>query len=101
MRRRDFLVLIWGTAVGWSRAVRAQQRPILPVVGYLSSRSAADSAHIVAAFRQGLTEAGFVEHQNVLIEWRCAEGQFDRLPSLAAELVQRPVGVLVTTGGTV
>src|SRR5215510_1869860 len=73
----------------------------LPVIGYLSSRSPSESAHIVAAFRQGLQEAGFVEGQNVVIESRFAEGHFDRLPALAAELVRRPVQVLVATGGTV
>jgi len=78
-----------------------QAQPPLPVIGYLSSRSPSESAHIVAAFRQGLQEAGFVEGQNVAIESRFAEGHFDRLPALAAELVRRPVQVLVATGGTV
>jgi putative ABC transport system substrate-binding protein len=76
-------------------------QPPLPVIGYLSSRSPSESAHIVAAFRQGLKEAGFVEGQNVAIESRFAEGHFDRLPALAAELVRRQVHVLVATGGTV
>jgi len=76
-------------------------QPPLPVIGYLSSRSPSESAHIVAAFRQGLKEAGFVEGQNVVIEARFAEGHFDRLPELAAELVRRQVNVLVATGGTV
>ena len=78
-----------------------QAQPPLPVIGYLSSRSPSESAHIVAAFRQGLQEAGFVEGQNVAIESRFAEGHFDRLPALATELVRRPVQVLVATGGTV
>jgi len=76
-------------------------QPPLPVIGYLSSRSPSESAHIVAAFRQGLKEAGFVEGQNVAIESRFAEGHFERLPALAAELVRRQVNVLVATGGTV
>jgi len=81
-------------------AAEAQQTK-LPVVGYLSSRAPSESAHIVAAFRQGLTETGFVDGQSVVIESRFAEGQFDRLPALAADLVRRRVNVLVATGGTV
>lgn len=80
-------------------ATEAQQ-PALPVIGYLSSRSPGDSVHIVAAFRQGLKDAGFVEGQNVAIEYRFAEGHADRLPSLVGELVRRPVNVIVATGGT-
>jgi putative ABC transport system substrate-binding protein len=76
------------------------QPAALPVIGYLSSRSSADSVHIIAAFRQGLKDAGFVEGQNVAIEYRFAEGHSDRLPSLAGELVRRPVNVIVATGGT-
>jgi len=81
MRRRDFISVLGGTAA-WPFGIRAQQ-PSLPVIGYLSSRSPTDSAHIVAAFRQGLNEAGFVDNQNVKIESRFAEGNFDRLPALA------------------
>jgi len=99
MRRRDF-VSVAGGVVAWPFGVSAQQ-PALSVIGYLSSRSPADSADIVAAFRQGLNEAGFVEEQNVIIEARFAEGDFDRLPALAAELVRRRVDVFVATGGTV
>jgi putative ABC transport system substrate-binding protein len=73
----------------------------MPVIGYLSGRSPGESAHIVAAFRQGLKEAGFVDGQNVSIESRFAEGHFDRLPALATELVRRQVNVIVTAGGTV
>ena len=74
------------------------QQP-MPVIGFMSGRSSADSAHLVAAFRAGLTETGFVEGQNVVIEFRWANGQYDRLPALAAELVARPVAVLVGVGG--
>src|SRR5215468_3877519 len=75
-------------------------QPPLPVIGYLSQRSPTDSASIVAAFRQGLKEAGFVEGQNVAIEYRFAEGHIDRVPALASELVLRGVTVFVATGGT-
>ena len=100
MRRREFIRLIGGAAVAWPIAAHAQQST-LPVIGYLSSRSPDESAHIVAAFHQGLNEAGFLEGQNVKIEYRWAEGQYDRLPALAADLVRRRVNVLVATGGTV
>jgi putative ABC transport system substrate-binding protein len=82
IRRRDFLTLVGGTAAGWTFAVRAQQ-PTLPVIGYLSSTSSGPYAPFVAAFQQGLKETGFVAGQNVTIEYRRAEGQFDRLPELA------------------
>lgn len=81
----------------WPHAVRAQQ-PV-PVIGYLSSRSPAETAALVAAFRKGLGEAGFTEGQNVAIWYRWAEGQYDRLPEMADDLVRRGVAVLVTTGG--
>ena len=80
--------------------LRAQQKA-MPVIGYLSSRSASDSQDIIAAFHQGLSEAGFVDKQNVIIESRFAEFDFDRLAELAAELVRRQINVLVATGGTV
>src|SRR3954454_22971699 len=97
MRRREFMALVGGVAA-WPVAARAQQ-PGVPVVGFMSGRSAPDSAHLVAAFREGLGEAGFVDGQNVIIEFRWADGQYDRLPALAAELVSRPVAVLVGVGG--
>jgi putative tryptophan/tyrosine transport system substrate-binding protein len=86
--------------VVWPLASRAQQLA-LPVIGYLSSRSPGDSGYIIAAFRQGLKDAGYVEGQNVEIEFRFAKGHYDRLPSLATELVRRQVNVVVATGGTV
>jgi putative ABC transport system substrate-binding protein len=97
MRRRDFLSAL-GVAASWPLGARAQQAAP-PVVGFMSGRSAPDSAHLVAAFREGLGEAGFVDGQNVIIEFRWADGQYDRLPALAAELVSRPVAVLVGVGG--
>jgi putative ABC transport system substrate-binding protein len=87
-----------GTAVACPRAVGAQQRAV-PVVGYLSTRSVGEAAYITAAFRQGLKESGFVEGQNVAIEFRWADLQYDRLPALAADLVQRRVAVIAAVGG--
>ena len=98
MRRRDFLSGLGGAAASWPLGARAQQAA-LPVVGFMSSRSAPDSVHLVAAFREGLSEAGFVDGQNVIIEFRWADGQYDQLPALAAQLVSRPVTVLVGVGG--
>jgi putative tryptophan/tyrosine transport system substrate-binding protein len=96
--RRKFLATLSGAAAVWPLAARAQQRSI-PVIGYLSSRSPDESRHLVEAFRMGLKAGGYVEGQNVAIEYRWGEGQYGRLPALAADLVRRGVAVLVTTGG--
>ena len=98
LRRRDFITLLGGAAVGWPLTARAQQQP-MPVIGWMSGRSPEDSAHLVPAFRQGLREAGFVEGQNLSIEYRWARGDYGRLPTLAAELMERRVAVLVAVGG--
>jgi putative tryptophan/tyrosine transport system substrate-binding protein len=98
VRRREFITLLGGAAVAWPLAARAQQAA-MPVVGYLSSRSPDDTTHLLAGFRQGLADGGFVEHQNVTIEYRWALGQYDHLPALATELTRLPVVVVVSTGG--
>jgi ABC-type uncharacterized transport system substrate-binding protein len=98
MRRRDFIKAIAGSAVAWPLAARSQQPP---VIGFMSGRSPEDSKHLVAAFRQGLSEAGFVEGQNIVIEYRWGLGQYDRMPALAADLVNRRVAVLVGVGGDI
>jgi putative tryptophan/tyrosine transport system substrate-binding protein len=97
MKRREFIAGLGGAA-GWPLVTRAQQ-PALPVVGFLSSRSPGESSGVVAAFQQGLQEAGFVEGQNLAIAFRWAEGQYDRLPALAANLVDLRVAVLFAAGG--
>jgi putative tryptophan/tyrosine transport system substrate-binding protein len=96
MRRREFIAYL-GSAAAWPLAARAQQTA-LPVIGFLSSRSPNDDPHLLPAFHRGLKEAGYIEGQNVTIEYRFAENQYDRLPALAADLVRRRVALIVTNG---
>jgi putative ABC transport system substrate-binding protein len=100
MRRRAVVSFLGGATALWPLAVRAQQTAML-VIGFMSGRSPADSSYVVAAFRQGLAEAGFVEGQNIAIEFRWAQGDYSRLPALATELVSRKPAVLVAVGGDV
>src|SRR5262249_15533485 len=98
VRRREFITLL-GAAAAWPLAARAQPAP-MPVIGLLTSRAAGDVPQLLAAFRQGLKDAGFVEGQNVAIEYRFADNRAERLPALAAELVQRQVSVIAALNTT-
>jgi putative ABC transport system substrate-binding protein len=101
MKRREFIGLLGGTLTVWPVAALAQQRHPKSVIGFLGAASATGYAKTIASIQGGLADAGFVEGKNVAFEFRWAEGQFDRLSGLAAELVQREVAVIVTTGGPV
>src|SRR4030095_8685293 len=93
MRRREFMTLLGGAVAAWPLAARAQQ-PAIPVIGFLHSASPGPFAHLVAAYRPGLKDMGYVEVKTLTVEYRWAEGQFDRLPALAGDLVQRDVRLI-------
>ncbi|MFL6822831.1 MAG: ABC transporter substrate binding protein, partial [Xanthobacteraceae bacterium] len=99
MKRREFIALIAGAATAWPRAARAQQ-PAMPVIGFLSSLAPSDLNVVVSSFHEGLNGTGFVEGRSVAIEYRCSEGDYQRLPALCADLVRRKVALIAAIGGT-
>jgi putative ABC transport system substrate-binding protein len=101
MRRREFIGLIGGTAAIWPLAARSQQQPTMPLIGFLSGRSRAETMIIMGHFQKGLADAGFIEGRNVRVEYRWAEGRYDRLATLATEIVDLRPTVIVATGGNV
>jgi putative ABC transport system substrate-binding protein len=96
VKRREFITLLGGATVAWPLAARAQQP--LPVIGFVNGRTAEDAARSVAAFRKGLNEAGYVEGQNVMVEYHWLEGHYDRLPALMSDLARRRIAVIATPG---
>jgi ABC-type uncharacterized transport system substrate-binding protein len=97
IRRREFITLLGGAAAAWPLAARAQQ-PVMPVIAYLSGRSAESDVAMLIAFRRGLNEIGYVEGRNLAIEYRFAGGQYDRVPGLLTELTRRQVALIVAAG---
>jgi putative tryptophan/tyrosine transport system substrate-binding protein len=98
VKRREFITLLGGATAAWPLAARGQQ-PAMPMIGWMSGRAPEDSAHLLAAFQEGLRETGFVENESVTIEYRWARGEYETLPAIAADLLSRGVAVLVAVGG--